>query len=368
MAAPIESLLLDELEERVAEVVRTCGLPAAQFALAQSGTVLRTRSFGTAQDGTRFVLQSAGRPVLAAAVWRLMAEAGLDVTRTVASYIPEFGETGKGGITIEQLMTHVAGFPLAPLKHPAMLSRAARLEAFRTWRLTYEPGTQLQFHLTSAAWVLAELVERLTGMTYPEYLRHAVSEPLGLASLDVGVSVERQSDIAPMTLVGPPSPDGGVDPWGPWYLSKPEVLAAGEPSHSTVSTASDLAMLYQGVAGSGLWPAELVADVTRVRVTLPVEGLRGNTASVPGNVALFVLVSGDDGQSRGFLPRTGSPAIWGHGGAACQLGFYDPSSSVSFAFLTNGYPASGYAVTEDGLPITMALADFVGEMGARACR
>ena len=59
-----------------------------------------------------------------------------------------------------------------------MLDREERLKAFAKWRLTYEPGTELQFHLTSAAWVIAELCERLTGQPIRDYLR-TLTGPLG---------------------------------------------------------------------------------------------------------------------------------------------------------------------------------------------
>lgn len=61
-----------------------------------------------------------------------------------------------------------------------------------------------------------------------------------------------------------------------------------------------------------------------MRVTLPVTGERGGTPSVPGNVALFVVVAGDDGTSRAFLPTATGPQTFGHGGAPCQIGFADP--------------------------------------------
>jgi CubicO group peptidase (beta-lactamase class C family) len=349
-------MMIGQLRAQIASLVDD-GYPGVQLALARGGSLLHAESFGDAKDCDRFVLQSCGRSVLAAVAWRLVSDHDLDLLRPVADYIPEFGSNGKDAVTVEQVLTHVGGFPLAPLGFPAMLSRQSRLEAFAKWRLTYVPGTRLEFHLTSAAWVIGELTERLTGLTYRDHVRRSISEPLGLHSLDVAVPVEEQRDVAPFALVGPPNADGGVDPWGPWYLSRPEILAAGEPSHSAVSTAADLAMLFQGIAHSGLWKPSLVADATRIRVRFPIEGLRGDTASVPANIALFVHVAGDDGLSRGFLPRTGSARTWGHGGAACQLAFYDPETDLSVALLTNGYPATGYALDEQSLPVTQGIAD-----------
>ena len=148
-------------------------------------------------------------------LWKLISDGLLDPAGTVARYIPEFAPNGKDSVTVEQVVTHVGGFPLAPLGYPAMLHREARLEAFAKWRLTYEPGTELQFHLTSAAWVIAELCERLDGQPIRDYLR-SLTGPLGLNSIEIGPSVERQHDVARFVRT-----DGGLDddvyPWGPWY-------------------------------------------------------------------------------------------------------------------------------------------------------
>ena len=158
------------------------------------------------------------------------------------------------------MLTHTAGFPLAPLGYPQMTDRAQRLEAFARWRLTYEPGTQLRYHLTSAGWVVAEIVERRTGRALAEYLREEIAGPLGL-DLELGVPVERQRQtVAPFVPVADAVAGEGDhrerDPWGPWFLANPEVIATGEPSHSVVATAAAAALHYQALFRSGLWTRE----------------------------------------------------------------------------------------------------------------
>ncbi|EID11781.1 serine hydrolase domain-containing protein [Mycolicibacterium phlei] len=338
---------LDLLVDRCRLEVENGTLPSAQFSLHVDGVEYLNETVGDATPSTRYVLQSTGRSVVAGVLWKLISDGLLDVSRTVASYIPEFGTNGKENVTVEQVVTHVGGFPLAPLKYPDMLHREERLKAFAKWRLTYEPGTELQFHLTSAAWIIGELCERLTGRPIREYLT-TLTGPLGLDSIEIGPPVERQHDVARFVRTDAGSNDD-VYPWGPWYLAKPEILAAGEPSHSMVSTASDLAGWYQALLSSDLWRREVVEDATRIRVTLPITGERGGTPSVPGNIGLFIMIVGDDGISRGFLPTATSPRTFGHGGAACQIGFADPDTGLSFAFLTNGYPSTGYEQTRIGL-------------------
>lgn len=338
---------IDVLLDRCRLEVDNGALPSAQVAVYVDGHQYAFETFGAATPSTRYVLQSTGRTVVAGVLWKLISDGLLDLSRTVASYIPEFATNGKESVTVEQVVTHVAGFPLAPLAYPQMLYREERLKAFAKWRLTYPPGTELQFHLTSAAWVIAELCERLTGRPIRDYLTETLTGPLGLDSIEIGPPLERQDDVAPFVQTDDPTGDD-IFPWGPWFLAKPEILAAGEPSHSMVATAADLAAFHQALMGSDLWRREVVVDALRTRVTLPITGERGGTPSVPGNVALFVLLAGDDGLSHGFLPTATGPRTFGNGGAACQLGFADPDTGLSFAFLTNGYPATGYEQSRIG--------------------
>jgi len=313
-------------------------LPSAQVALARHGRLVAFECLGKTTPQTRYVLQSAGRPVVAAAIWKVLGEGKLELDAPVAEYIPEFGTNGKEIVTIRQVLTHTGGFPMAPLGYPKMKERSARLAAFSQWRLTWPPGSQLEFHLTSAAWVIAELVERTTGKSLPEYLRQEIARPLGL-TLDLGVPVAEQGNIARFEATD--AKDGGfeVDPWGPWYLHDPEVLAAGEPSHSVVATAADVALLFQALYHSGLWSAQAVAEGTRVQVAMLLAGKYG-AVGMQTRMGLYVLLGG---------PPTASPASFGHGGAPTQMSWCDPESGVSFSFVTNGYPVAGYDRTRAGL-------------------
>jgi CubicO group peptidase (beta-lactamase class C family) len=245
-------------------------------------------------------------------------------------------------------LTHSAGIPFAPLGYPKMLDRDSRLAAFGRWRLDWPPGSQLQFHLTSAAWVIAELVERRTGLTFAEYLRTAIVEPLGLGLILPLPAQQYETALAVPIATDRTSDDQQVDPWGPWYLANPEVLAGGEPSHSIVATAADVALLSQALFHSGLWDQATVDDAIRIRRSQapPGEQIYGGSDEI-ANVGLFCMVSGTNGGS--WTPRTGSPRTFGHTGAPCQLGFMDPETGTSFAYLTNGYPLAGYDYSLQGV-------------------
>jgi len=339
--AGVDPARLDVLLRRVRLEVEHGPLPSASVAVASGGRLVCFETYGNALPDARYILQSVGRTVVAGAVWKLLGEGLLSLDERVGDVIPEFATNGKDVVTIEQVLTHTAGFPFAPLGYPKMLDRQRRLEAFGHWRLDWEPGSRLQFHLTGAAWVIAELVERRTGLPFADYLRREIIEPLGLGLL-LPVPADRYADLitAPVAI-DRTSDDQEVDPWGPWYLANAEVLAAGEPSHSVVGSAADVALFFQALVHSGLWRAGVVEDAIRVRVSSPPYGdrLYGGSDEL-ANLALFCTVSGEVGGS--WTPRTGSPRTFGNGGAPCQLGFMDPDAGVSFAFLTNGYPLAGY--------------------------
>jgi CubicO group peptidase (beta-lactamase class C family) len=337
----VDPLRLRLFLDRVRLDVSEGPLPSAQAAVARDGRLVAFETYGDATPDKRYILQSVGRTVVAAVVWKMMNDGQLDISEPVADIIPEFGTNGKHVVTVGQVLTHTAGFPFAPLGYPKMLDRQKRLEAFSRWRLDWEPGSRLQFHLTGAAWLIAEITERKTGMTFPDYLRTTIVEPLGLGFLLPVPADHFESALAVPVAIDRTSDDQEPDPWGPWYLANPEVLAAGEPSHSIAGTAADVALLFQAMFHSGLWRSDVIAEATRIHVSDKPGGeqIYGGSDDV-ANLGLFCMVSGQVGGSS--TPSTGSAATFGNGGAPCQLGFMDPEAGTSFAFLTNGYPLAGY--------------------------
>lgn len=359
----IDPARLDVFLRRARLEVERGPLPSAQVAVASGGRLVAFETYGDATRESRYILQSVGRTVVAGVVWKLLGDRVLDLDERVAAVIPEFAANGKEVVTVRQVLTHTAGFPFAPLGYPTMLQRAERLGAMAKWRLTYEPGTQLQFHLTSAAWVIAELVERRTGLPFAEYLRTEIVEPLGLGFV-LPVPADRfEALVTAPVAIDRTSDDQQVDPWGPWYLANPAVLAGGEPSHSIVGSAADVALFFQALVHSGLWRDEAVAEGTRIHVSMPPAGdqLYGGSDRKT-NMGLFVTVSGEDHGD--WLPSTGSPRTFGNGGAPCQLGYMDPETGVSFAFLTNGYPMAGYDYSRRGTNRTINLVNLGNDLVA----
>ncbi len=323
-------------------------VPSCQLALALDGDVIFEATLGDAAPDSRYTIFSATKPVVAGAMWILIGEGAIDVDRTVASYIPEFGANDKDAITVEQVMLHTSGFPRAPFAALDWDDRERRLARFDRWRLNWEPGTRFEYHPTSAHWVLAELIERASGMDFREFIQTRILDPLGLTRLKVGVPESEQDDINDLVSTGEhASPDElmaaigvaelpltEVTPAALIAMNAPAVRAVGVPGGGGVSTAGDLTRYYQALLHdrAGLWKPEVLADAkTMVRNTFP------DYLGTPANRTRGLVVAGSDKKShmRG-MGHTVSAGAFGHNGAAGQIAWADPETGVSFAYLTDG--------------------------------
>lgn len=345
---PLDPARVQELLDRARREVDEGQLPSCQLALARGGELELFETLGDATDDTRFAVFSCTKAFVAGAVWGLVGDGLLDVSKRVADYVPEFATNGKEDITVEQVMLHTSGFPHAPLGPPDWYTRDGRLAAFARWRLNWEPGTAYEYHATSAHWVLAEIIERVTGTDYRDFVQQRITDPAGLPRV-LGIPADEPIDFAPFTDTGTPAtpdeleavlgvrelPVGEVTDETLHMITQPENRAVGVPGGGGVMRASDLALYYQTILHDDgtIWDPAVLADATgTVRNSFPDPLLR-----TPANRTRGLVVAGDDGRAnlRGF-GHTTSARTFGHGGAAGQIAWADPESGLSFGFCTNG--------------------------------
>lgn len=353
--AGIDSEKLEALFARARRDVEDGTLPGAQVAVARNGQLAGFRTFGTATiagaaqpatNDTLYTIFSSTKAIVAAAAWTLFEDGLLRLDERVAGIIPEFGTNGKDVVTVEQAMLHIGGFPMAPLGPGEWETREGRLAAFARWQLNWEPGTQFQYHATSLHWVLAEIIERRTGVEFRQFVRQRIIEPMGLEQMYLGLPAALNSRVADVVYMAPPEPPPGgygeVTPEAILAFNEPQVRAVGVPGGGGISRTAELALFYQpllngGVAANGnrILKAETIELATRPRTK---EHHRDPILGHPINRALAVQVAGDDGASnlRGF-GRTCSPRTFGHGGAGGQIGWGDPESGISLGYCTNGF-------------------------------
>ena len=374
----IDKNKVQQLLERVRREVDDGLLPSIQVALAFQGEIIAEEAYGTVDNKPaslehRYCFFSATKPMVASVIWQLMAEGKIDVNEPVVTYFPEFsgfGDEWKAAITVEQAMLHTAGFPMAPLGPPTWADRVARVEKMNSWRIDWQPGSRYIYHSTAAHWVLAELIDRLTGHDYRDELHNRVTGPLGLPRL-LGVGQDDQSGIATLVGVGEEAtadeieavfgireiPDNGVTESLLMNFNQPANREVGVPGGGAFGRARDLALFYQELLHNrhGVWDAAILADVTgNVRNSLL------DPMQIPANRTLGLVQAGDDGYAnvRGF-GRTVSAQAFGHNGAAGQLAWADPGTGLSLGYVTNGCDRHMIRLARRGTAIGSVAADCV---------
>ena len=330
-------------------------LPGAQVAVARDGELVAFEAVGDATASTRFLIWSCTKAVVASVVWQLVGEGRVAYETPVAEYLPEFATNGKHVVTVEHVLLHTAGFPLAPLGPTRWATSESRREAFGRWRLNWDPGTRFEYHQLAGGWVLAEIIEAVEGRDYRAVVGDRIARPLGLESFALGVAEDRQSDIAPVVVTGEPATDDdyiaagwkplpppSVTPHAALMMNTPAALSIGIPGGGAVSTAADVARFYQSLLHNreALWDRDVLRDATSVvRNRFADESRWGE----PANRTRGLVVRGDDepfaSLRHHFGPST-SPRTFGHDGAGGQIAWADPESGLSFCFLTNGYDAN----------------------------
>ena len=314
--------------------------PGAQLAIARHGKLAAFRTFGRARvepatpatDRTLWLLFSQTKPVVGAAVWQLVDQGALSFADRVADHIPEFARHGKGLVTVQQVITHQGGFPDATVS-PAAWADHERLRAeVCDFPLQWEPGTRMKYHGLSAHWVLAALIEAITGRDYRDVIRRDLLDPLGLDDLRVGVPAELQDRCADMLAPG----DGGDATIGTESVNAPAFRAAGVPGGGGYATAAAMAAFYQMLLGEGqlngvrVLSPRVVQLATRNHTGERIDELQG----VAMHRGLGVYVRGTEGGSRA-LGTLAPPRTFGHGGAGSSQSWADPDSGLSFTYLSN---------------------------------
>ena len=342
-SAGIDQAALERLYGQIERHIDAGRYPGAAVAMARRGKLVAARTFGLARlpadgqpavpadAGTLWLLYSQTKPVVSCAVWQLVERGQLRFHDAVAEYLPDFARHGKGKVTLHQLLTHQAGFPNAAVPKEAWEDHALLRETVCDFTLEWEPGARVVYHGSAAHWVQAALIEAVTGRDYRDYVREAITGPLGLDRLRVGVPDELHDRLA---YIYQPDEGGRQEPLTD--QNTPAHWRAGIPGGGGYATAVDLAAFYQMLLNLGaLNGVRLLGPRTVQYATRNHTGERVDEAmGLPMHRGLGVHVRGTTPRIRG-LGSTASPATFGHGGVGSSYSWADPETGVSFTYLTN---------------------------------
>lgn len=373
------ALKLDEqrvqaLLERVRREIDEGLLPAAQVAVARDGRLALYESFGESTEESLFCIFSATKAITASAIWILLQEGTLGLDERVAEIIPAFATNGKEAVTVEQLLTHTAGFPAAPFKSLDWLDPGSRYGRFEQWRLSWDPGSRFEYHPTSGMWVLAEILERRGGIAFQQFIRERICVPLGLTDLYVGLPTDQNERVVPCSHAGealteadyrqmglPQPPTTEVTEEAILSFNDPAIRAVGVPGGGGITNAAELALYYQallhgGLGGPEIWSAQTLADARTVRTGDLLDPVFGK----PVSRGLGIVIAGDETRNYRGFGHTNSPLAFGHNGAGGQLAWVDPASGISLVYLTSAHDRNPVRQGRRGVAIGSLAASLAG--------
>lgn len=223
--------------------------PGMIVGINQHGRSLYRRGFGLAslEQGvantphTRMRLASTSKHFTALAIMLLAEDGKLQIDEPVQKYLPELPQLSAQGPTLRQLMTHTGGWR----GHDELWSMANGLNVqpagtslammARQSELNFEPGTRM-IYSNGGYHLLALTVARLSGLSFAEFLRTRIFEPLGMLDSESVPSVlDLREGLAGLYVPVPGAAAGARAQWR--RAVYPTEL---EGSGSLVSTLGDM--------------------------------------------------------------------------------------------------------------------------------
>jgi N-acyl-D-amino-acid deacylase len=199
---------LEPLDEAVMIMMERHGVPGASLAIAKDGRLVYAKGFGWANVDEKIPMEaktllgvaSLSKPITALAILKLIEEGKLkldDPAFAILAHIrpPEWARVDPRlrFITIRQLLNHSGGWKRSASGDPAnwspMIARKLGVpepitgEQFisflQTMRLDFNPGTETQYSNVGYV-ILGQIIEKVSGQGYEEYVRKNVFEPIGI--------------------------------------------------------------------------------------------------------------------------------------------------------------------------------------------
>lgn len=183
---------------------------SGNVAVAERGRILFERSFGYADFTTRhrnsrdvsFPIASISKTLTATGILQLVERGVLQLSDPVTKYLPEWPYSG---ITLRHLLSHTSGLPpynayfdsLHALDSARVFTNADFLPAVRATPkpLLYQPGERGNYDNINYI-VLALILERASGSSYPEYIATHILTPAGMNNTRFIPFAEQLSDSA----------------------------------------------------------------------------------------------------------------------------------------------------------------------------
>ena len=245
LAGPLlQAARSDEIDDYINAEIQARHIPGVSLAVIKEGKVVKAQGYGLANvelnvpagPETVYKIGSVSKQFIAAGIMLLVQDGKIKLDDKISSYLQGTPEAWKD-ITVRHLLTHTSGLSreapgFASLK---MQSDADLIKSAYDQKLSFAPGEKWRY-CNLGYFTLAEIMRKVSGKPWGEFMRERVFAPLGMDSTRV-TSVR---DIVPNRA------DGYY-----WrgHLENDEIMLAVRPSGAFLSSVLDLAKWEAALVG-----------------------------------------------------------------------------------------------------------------------
>jgi len=347
----LRQLVRDSVDRVLERAIADSAFPGAYAIVGTSNGILAERGVGRldwAADSpaptahTLWDLASLTKVVgMTSAVMQLVEQGRVSLDAPVQRYLPDWTGPGKQAVTIRHLLTHTAGLPAFKQYYKEATSPAEARRLFFATPLDTTPGSRMVYS-DIGAWLLGQVVERVSGQSLDRYLDARVFAPLGMRETRYRPPASERSRIAPTE----------VDPWrgrkvhGEVHDENAFALGGVSAHAGIFSSAHDLALLARAYLNEGQLDGARVFAPTTVRLFT----MRADSGSSRA-------LGWDMATGRNSAGRRMSSRAFGHTGFTGTSFWVDPAHDVFVILLSNRVNPSRENTKIGG--VRVALADAV---------
>jgi CubicO group peptidase (beta-lactamase class C family) len=199
-----------QLEPVIKQVMEQANMPGFAIAVVENQRIVYSAGFGLRNLNSKepmsvsslFHMASITKPFVATSLMQLWEQGKIDLDSPVVKYLPYFrlADARYKHITVRQMLSHISGMPDVrdyewdkPQYDDGALERFVRSLGDRS--LIAEPGAKMQYS-NMAFEVLGDVIAKVSGMSFEDYVKRNILEPLGMKSSTLLV---RQADPALLT-------------------------------------------------------------------------------------------------------------------------------------------------------------------------
>jgi D-alanyl-D-alanine carboxypeptidase len=303
--------------------------------VARHGQVVLQKAWGLANRGTgapntldtRFRIGSMNKMFTAVSVLQLVEAGKLSLDDTIGKILPDYpNQDVAAKVTVRNLLTHTGGTgdifgPDFDKNRLTLRDHADYLKLYGARGLTHEPGAEFRYSNYGFV-LLGAVIEKVTGMSYYDYVRSHVFQPAGMTF----------TDSLPEAEAVPNRSAGYMKEKGGWVPNTDTLPVRGTSAGGGYSTAGDLLRFAQALESG-----KLISKASLAAATTPFKEHYGFGFGIQG-----------EGPLRSFGHGGGAPGMNGELRIFPQLGTVviclsnlDPPAATRLAdFFTLRMPAS----------------------------